>query len=84
MEIKIEESIRKLIQMVLRDRGEQAFNSLTVSLDRSYGEKSLITRLADCGLSNIVVIPKHLLRCHPFLGRSYFKIYRDDDIAEIE
>lgn len=81
---KIEASFEKLMQMVLKGRVEQALNSLTVSVDHGHGKESLITTLADCSSSSIVVLPKHLLRCHPFVGRSHYKIYRDDEITEFE
>lgn len=70
--------------MVLEGHGEKVLKSLTVSVDRGYGKESLMQTLADCGSSSIFVLPEHLLRCHPFVGQSYFMIDRDDDIAEFE
>lgn len=75
-------SVKKLMDMILDGRGEQALNSLTITADRGYGKESFTTQLAESGVSSMVVLPDHLLRCHPFVGMSYFNIERNDNVVE--
>lgn len=55
--------------MVLEGRCEQALNGMTFPVDRGYAKEGFINTLSEAGASIIVILPEHLLRCHPFVGK---------------
>lgn len=57
------------MDMVLEGRCEQALNGMTFPVDRGYAKEGFINTLSEAGASIIVILPEHLLRCHPFVGK---------------
>lgn len=79
------ENVRHLIDAVLEERGESSFHGFKLTADRGYGKISLVQELLFKGISAIFVSPEHLIRCHPFVGRSFLSIARlDDEESESE
>ena len=77
--------MRHLIDAVLEGRGESSFHGFTLTADRGYGKYSLVQELFCKGISAIFVLPEHLIRCHPFVGRSFLSVARlDDEESESE
>lgn len=70
----------ELMAMVTEGRGEQSFNNFTLTFDRGYGKESLTNKVSNMGSSSMAVLPDHLLRWHPFVAKSYFKIGQEDEV----
>jgi hypothetical protein len=64
---------------VLESRGEQSFHGFTITADSGYAKMALMNRLLNHDIGVILVMPYHLKACHPFVGKSYFKLGRDGD-----
>lgn len=71
-------NVEKLLDAVTEGRGEESLHGMVVTADRGYGGMQLIRLLLRYGIGSILVMPEHLLRCHPFVGKSYFTVTRDD------
>jgi hypothetical protein len=71
-------NVLRLISTLIEGRGEQCLHGLLLTADRGYGSIALIRTLLRHGIGSIVM-PQHLLRCHPFVGRSFLRITRHDE-----
>lgn len=69
---------------LLEVTGEQSLHGLVITADRGYGSMQLIRSLLRHGIGSIMIMPEHLLRCHPFVGKSYFSVTRNDEDEGIE
>lgn len=79
---KQEVAIRRLMENVTDGRGEAALVGLTLTADRGYGKEAIVGILAELGISSMFILPEHLLRCHPFIGQSFLRSHRDDEVDE--
>lgn len=78
-------NVIKLLDILVESRGEQSLHGLVLTADRGYGSMSLMRILMGRGIGSMLIMPQHLLRCHPFVGQSFFNVTRlDDDEAEID
>lgn len=55
---------------------------MIVTTDRGYGSTGLLKMLETFGICTIMVMPKHNLRCHPRIGRSYLDTSMCDESEE--
>ena len=72
-------NVRSLIEYLMEGRGEQSMHGFVITADRGYGRVSLMRELMGRGIGSIMVMPEHLMMCHPFVGRSYFSCTREDE-----
>lgn len=49
-----------------------------MTADRGCSGTALISTSLKLGISSIFIMPQHLLRCHPFVGKSFFNATRND------
>ena len=75
-------NVSNLIGTLLEGGGEQSLHGLIITADRGYGSFSLIQNLLTSGIGSIVIMPEHLLRCHTFVGETYFRCTRNDEEQE--
>lgn len=73
------DNARRLISTFIDVRGDNSLHGLVLTADRGYGNLSLIRSLLLHGISSILVMPQHLIRCHPFVGRSFLRVTRQDE-----
>lgn len=64
--------VEKLLDDMVECQGQMSLNGLTVTEDRGYGSIGLLKSLIGRRIGGVIVIPEHLLRCHPFLGVPHF------------
>jgi hypothetical protein len=57
-------------------------HGFTVTADRGYAKMSLIKQLVDYDIGFVLIMPEHLLECHPFVGKSYLRVGWDDEESE--
>lgn len=78
------ENVKKLVEILLHGRGESSLHGLILTADRCYGSTSMAQIFSKLGIGSMVIMPQYLLRCHPFVGRSFVSItrYDDDNIDE--
>lgn len=72
------DNVDKLLNDILDGRGKQSLLGFVITADRGYGKLSLLKKLLKNGIGSILVMPEHLLRCHPFVGASFFDVSRND------
>lgn len=73
------DSVAKLMNTILDDKGEEALNGCVFNADRGYQKESILQILSVQGLSSILVMIEHLVRCQPFAEESYFNVFRSDE-----
>jgi hypothetical protein len=69
-------NVRNLLNCVLESRGEQSFHGFTITADRGYAKMSLVKELLKFDLGIVLVMPEHLIACHPFVGKSFLRTGR--------
>ena len=72
-------NVRNLIADLLDSRGEQSMHGCIFTADRGYGKMSLLRELKMNGIGSLLVMPEHLLYCHPFVGLSFMRLNRYDE-----
>ena len=72
-------NVRSLIADLLESRGEQSMHGCIFTADRGYGKMSLLREFQRNGIGSMLVLPEHLLRCHPFVGKSFLLPSRYDE-----
>ncbi|CDF37457.1 unnamed protein product [Chondrus crispus] len=72
-------NVLELICTLIEGRGEQCLHGLVIKADRGYGSESLIRTLLQHGIGSILVMSQHLLRCPPFVGKSFISVNRQDE-----
>ena len=77
-----EANVRKLLSSILDSTGQMSLAGFTVTGDRGYSKLSLVKELREMDIGSIFIMPNHLIRCHPFLARSYYSPFREDDEEE--
>lgn len=55
----------------MEGRGEEAVNGCIVTADRGYRKESFLNMFSKFGFASVFIMPDHLLRVHPFVGKSY-------------
>lgn len=76
------ENVDKVLQTLLGGRGEQSVLGFVVTADRGYGNLSLLKNLLKQGIGAVMVMPEHLLKCHPFVAESFFNVTRNEGSDE--
>lgn len=76
-----ENAVSKLMLPLLEGGVEQAFNVLTFTADRGYGNERFTNELHQSGVRVILFWLDHLLRCHPFSAQSFFHIGPHDEVS---
>jgi hypothetical protein len=76
------ENVNQVLNCILESRGEQSFHGYTITADRGYENMALVKQLLNHDIGAILVMPDNLIACHPFVGKSYFKLGRDEDDEE--
>lgn len=74
----------KLIVGLFEARGEQSLSGFVITADRGYVKLSMVPNLSQKGIEFDLIMPEHLLRCHPFVGKSHFTAERHDLDAKNE
>lgn len=77
-------NVENIITPFAESRGEMYMYGLIATEDRGYGSMDLMERFVSCGIGMIMVMPQNLLRCHPFVERSYFYSTRGGEENENE
>jgi hypothetical protein len=57
-------------------------HGVTITADRGYAKMSLVKQLVDYDIGFVLIMPEHLLECHPFVGKSYLRVGWDDEESE--
>ena len=73
------ENVSMLVQAILEGRGGQTLHGFIVTADGGYGKISLMRELLYLRIGSIMVMPEHLLQCHPFIGSSFLNVTRNDE-----
>lgn len=71
-------NVSSLLDALLEGRGEQSVHGLVVTAERGYGKLELIEELVRHCVWAILVMPDHVLRCHPFVARSFLNVMRNE------
>ncbi|PXF43989.1 hypothetical protein BWQ96_06222 [Gracilariopsis chorda] len=71
-------NVRNLVDALLEGRAEQSIRGFVLTADRGYGKVALLRELLKHGIGSIMIMPDHLLQCHPFVGQSYLNVMRHD------
>ena len=70
--------VRKLVSTLTEGRGEQALGGFTIKADRGYGKESILKCLMESGIGSMLIMPEHIVRAHPFVGKSFLDPLRYD------
>lgn len=73
------DNVYSLVEAILEGRGEQSVHGFILTADRGYGKLSLMRELLCHRIGSIMIMPEHLLQSHPFVGKSFLSITRNDD-----
>jgi hypothetical protein len=73
------ENVNQLLNCILERRREQSFHGFTITADRGYAKMALVKQLLNHDMGVMIVMPDHLIACHPCVGKSYFQLERDAD-----
>jgi YqaJ-like viral recombinase domain len=76
------DNVNQLLSSILESRGEQSFHGFTITADRGYAKMSLVKQLLKYDLGVVLIMPEHLVACHPFVGKSYLRVGRDDSESD--
>ena len=76
--------VHELVSVVLKGKGSQSNLEIIVTTFWGYGNFMLPRSFPAKDISSLFVMPEHLLRCHPFVGKSFLQVGRLDDEEEEE
>ena len=76
--------VASMIDALLEGRGERHLSGFTVTVDRGYGKLSTLTSLFIRGINYILIMPDHILKCHPFVRSSFPDVTRNEENDEGE
>lgn len=71
-------NVDKLLSSIVESLGALSSSGLIVTADRGYGRMSLLRCLSALGIHSMFIMPSHLNKCHPFVGKSYLRVDRMD------
>lgn len=74
-------NVEKLLDVFTSGHGEMSLRGIVASADRGYGSLKLLKNFISRGMGGVMIMPNHLLRCHPFAAESSFNVTRHDDEA---
>lgn len=74
-------NVDRLLDVFVAGHGEISLRGIIASADRGYGSITLLKSFLSRGMGGIMIMPSHLLKCHPFVGDSHFSVTRHDDEA---
>eukprot|EP00474_Spongospora_subterranea_P007755 CRZ08213.1 hypothetical protein [Spongospora subterranea] len=73
-------NVDRQLNYILDACGEQSLNGFVMTADRGYGSMSLLKAMLSHGIRCIFIMPEHLKKCHPFVGKSFLNLDRDEEI----
>lgn len=73
------EHVLTLVLAILEGREGQTVHSLIVTADRGYGKMLLMRELLCLRVGSATVMREHRVRCHPFNGRSFLNVTRNEE-----
>ena len=76
---KQSDNVKQLIRNLLEGHGEHSIHGLVFTADRGYGSMALLKLLLSYNIGSIFIMPEHLLRCHPFVGKSFLLVGSNED-----
>jgi hypothetical protein len=68
-----------LLSCVLESRGEQNVHGFIITADHGYAKTILVKEMQKLDLGAVLVIPEHVLACHPYVAKSFLHIGRLGD-----
>ena len=74
-------NVKHLIRNLLEGHGEHSVHGLVCTADRGYGSTALLRSLLSDNIGSIIIIPEHLLRCHPFVGKSFLLVGVNEEVG---
>jgi hypothetical protein len=74
--------VNQLLNYILESRCEQSFNGFTIIYDLGYSKMALVKHILHHDIGVILAMPDHLIACHPFVGKSYVKLWRNENDEE--
>lgn len=78
------QNVDSLLSNLLAVRGEKSLLGFVITADRGYGKFSLLKRLLKRGIGAMMIMPDHVLKCHHFVGQSFFDVSRNEMDSESE
>jgi hypothetical protein len=76
------ENVTQLFNCVLERLGEHSLHGFSITADRGYAKMSLVKQPVDYDIGFVLIMPEHLIAFHPFFGKSYLRVGRDDEDSE--
>lgn len=74
-------NVERLLDSLTEDQGQMFMYGLIVTADRGYGSIGLLKSLIGCSMGGVMILPDHLLRFQPIVGKSQFvSSSADEDI----
>ena len=68
----------KLLCELLDNRGERCLEGIFLTLDRGFASEEMVATLLECRIACVSILKNVSVRGHPFVGRSYLTIGRDE------
>ena len=72
-------NVKHLIRNLLEGHGAHSIHGLVFTADRGYGSMALLRLLLSYNIGSIFIMPEHLLRCHPFVRKSFLLVGNNED-----
>lgn len=57
-------------------------HGIVATADLGYGNLRLFRRYLKRGMAGVIVVPDHVLPCHPFVARSCFRLKQHEEETE--
>ena len=73
-----ESNVECMFRAVMQSVGQLNPRGIIVTADRGYGRLSLLSQMLSLGFCSMFIFPEHLIRCHPFVGKSFLQYDRSD------
>lgn len=73
-----ESNVECMFRAVMQSVGQLSPRGIIVTADRGYGRLSLLSQMLSLGFCSMFIFPEHLIRCHPFVGKSFLQYDRSD------
>lgn len=72
-------NVEQLLKSFTSGHGQLSLRRIIASADRGDGYLKLLKSFLSRATSGVMIMPSHLLKCHPFEPESSFNVNRDDD-----
>ena len=71
---KLESCVSKIVANLMEVRGDISHQGMIAVADRGYARRHVLNALMAQGLCCFSLMPEFMLKCHPIVGKSYFKV----------